>query len=263
MAHKGNASLSTDLNRGHSRLHLTPYAQRMVHRPVLGLDADDTLWENQARFDTAQGAFRQLLSPWATGEQVDASLLSLERTNIERYGYGVKSFTLSCVEAAINLTEGTIEAHQISQILSTGQALIDHPVELLPTVADTLHLLGESHRLMLITKGDPTDQHRKILNSGIVDHFWAVEVVREKDPHTYGVLLQQHRVEVDQFTMVGNSVPSDVLPVISLGAQAVHIPHHTTWGHEHADDASLVGVDFPVLDSFSELPALLAGRFLA
>ncbi|HJP15934.1 MAG TPA: HAD family hydrolase [Acidimicrobiales bacterium] len=225
---------------------------------TLGLDADDTLWENQARFDFAQGNLRDLLSPWVDGEVVDETLLNIERNNVKLYGYGVKSFTLSSIQAAVELTKGEMTADLTTAIIESGWGIIEHPVEILPEVAETLEILSDCYQLLLITKGDPTDQYKKISASGLSDYFEGIEVVREKDPNTYLELLVRHNVDIKDFVMVGNSVPSDVLPVLSIEGRAIHIPHHSTWGHEQVDESVVESLTFPVVDSFSQLPDILA-----
>ena len=151
---------------------------------TLGLDADDTLWENQARFDTAQAKLRDLLSPWVQGEVVDETLLNIERNNVKLYGYGVKSFTLSSIQAAVELTNGEITADLTTSIIESGWWIIEHPVEILPEVAETLKILSNDYELLLITKGDPADQYKKINASGLSHYFMGIEVVQEKDPDT-------------------------------------------------------------------------------
>tara|TARA_E500000331_G_scaffold317568_1_gene329071 strand:+ start:608 stop:1315 length:708 start_codon:yes stop_codon:yes gene_type:complete len=230
----------------------------MVSPLILGLDADDTLWENQARFDTAQAKLRDLLSPWVEGEVVDETLLNIERNNVKLYGYGVKSFTLSSIQAAVELTNGEITADLTTAIIESGWWIIEHPVEILPEVAATLKILSSNYQLLLITKGDPADQYKKINASGLSHYFRGIEVVQEKDPDTYLELLERHNVEVKDFVMVGNSVPSDVLPILSIQGRAIHIPHHSTWGHEQVDESVVKSFKFPVIESFSQLPDILA-----
>jgi len=224
---------------------------------TLGLDADDTLWENQARFDFAQEKLRNLLSRWADGELVDETLLDIERNNVKRYGYGVKSFTLSSIQAAIELTQGEVNADLTRSIIENGWWIIEHPVEILSGVVETLDFLSKSYELLLITKGDPTDQYKKIGSSGLSHYFKGIEVVREKDSKTYEEVLQRHKVNVEEFIMVGNSVPSDILPVLTIGGRAIHVPHHSTWKHEHIDESEIKDFIFSVAASFDQLPEIL------
>ncbi|MBI00670.1 MAG: haloacid dehalogenase [Acidimicrobiaceae bacterium] len=228
--------------------------------PVLGLDADDTLWENEERFHEVEARFRDLVAPWADHATADAALLATERANIARHGYGIKGFVLSMVLTAIDLSNGTISAKDLGRIVSWGHEMMAHPIELLDGVARTLADLVTTHRLLVITKGDLGDQLSKVDRSGIANLFWQVEVVPEKDPDAYRRVLSRHDVEPAAFTMVGNSVKSDILPVLTIGGRAVHVPHTTTWVFEEPDPAEVAAVNFPVLESFSQLPDFLVGQ---
>lgn len=226
--------------------------------PVLGLDADDTLWENQVGFAAVEDNFCGLVAPWVEAEAARVALLDTGRGYIRHHGYGVNSFTLSMVETGIQLSAGSITADELGLILSWGHDLIDSPVELLPEVADTLAELADTHRLLLITKGNPTDQLKKVTDSGLAGHLWQVEVVPEKDPTNYATVLERHGVDPTRFLMVGNSVRYDVLPVLAIGGRAVHVPHGLTSALEEADCSELDGFDVPVLDRLADLPGLLA-----
>jgi len=221
---------------------------------IVAFDADDTLWHNEDQFDATHRAFEDLLSEWATPADVTSRLYEVEMTNLARYGYGAKSFMLSMTETAIDVSSGAISGAQVGRIIELGHAILDRPIELLDGVVDVLDALAE-HPLMLITKGDLYAQHARIAESGLADHFWRIEVVAKKDVTTYANLLEVHQVAVDDFVMVGNSLPSDVLPVVELGARAVHVPYHVTWAHEVHDDDH--GHDVPTLERLADLPALL------
>ncbi|MDH3753103.1 MAG: HAD family hydrolase [Acidimicrobiia bacterium] len=230
----------------------------MTHRSVsvVGLDADDTLWHNETLFRDTQERFHDLVVRYADDDvDIDAQLLAVERRNLDLFGYGVKGFTLSLVETAIEVTRGRVPALEIENILAWGKDMLAHPVELLDGVAEIVHQLAERYRLMIITKGDLLHQETKVARSGLADIVEAVEIVSEKDEPTYGRLFEQHRVDPVTFVMVGNSVASDVLPVIALGARAVHVPFHTTWALEAADahDSDV----YPTLSSIRELPGTL------
>jgi len=227
--------------------------------PVLGLDADDTLWENEERFHEVERRFRDLMAPWADEPTTDAALLATEQANIARHGYGIKGFVLSMVLTAVEVSEGTIDARSLAGIVGWGHEMMAHPIELLDGVPEALDELGTSHRLLLITKGDLGDQLGKVRRSGLAERFWQVEVVPEKDPATYRDVLDRHGVDPAGFTMVGNSVKSDVLPVLAIGGRAIHVPHTTTWAFEEPDPDDLAGVDFPVVANLGEVSALLAG----
>jgi putative hydrolase of the HAD superfamily len=221
---------------------------------IVAFDADDTLWHNEDQFDSTHRAFEALLAPWASAEAVDARLYETEMRNLARYGYGAKSFMLSMTETAIDLSDGEISGADIGRIIELGHAILDRPIELLDDVVDVLDRVAH-HTLMLITKGDLYAQHARIAESGLADRFWRIEVVGEKDVATYARVLELHQVPIHDFVMVGNSLRSDVLPVIELGGRAVHVPYHVTWTHEvHHDDH---GHDVPVLEHLRNLPALI------
>ncbi len=217
---------------------------------AIAFDADDTLWHNETYFRSTEAAFRALLRPYHEDAWIDARLFETEMRNLKRYGYGIKAFMLSMIETAIELTESRISAGEIQQILKLGQDMLARPVELLPHVEEVLRALQGRTRLILITKGDLLDQESKLARSGLGDCFEAIEVVSEKDVATYGALLKRHGIAPEQFLMIGNSVKSDILPILALGAQAVHIPCEDTWVFERVEGDL---PDFPVLEHLGEL----------
>lgn len=222
---------------------------------VVGFDADDTLWHNEDGFRAVEHRFVELVTPHAVdGVDVAGGLSATERSNLAVYGYGVKAFGLSMVEAALTLTGGTVPPPVLDELLHLVRDLLEAPVRLLPGVADVLRQVGARHRLVLITKGDLIHQTRKVTTSGLAHHFELVEVVNEKDPETYEAIVRRLDVKPDEFCMVGNSVKSDVLPVLSIGAHAVHVPYPMTWALEHAEPGHLT---FAELDALSDLPAWL------
>ena len=224
---------------------------------TLAFVADDTLWHNEMLYAETQEAFRDLLRPFHDDAWIDARLHDTEMRNLGHYGYGIKGFTLSMIETALELTEDRLDGAGIRQVVNLGKAMLARPVEPLPGVAEVLVALGGSFELMLITKGDLFDQETKLAKSGLGGHFAKVEIVSEKDRATYAAILKRHGIPATRFTMVGNSVKSDILPVLELGGRAIHIPYHTTWAHELV--AAPAEAAFPVLDSIRELPALLRG----
>ena len=224
------------------------------HPLTVAFDADDTLWHNEDLFQDVQRDYEELLSPWADAETVDDCLHETQMTNLPRFGYGVKSFTLSMIEAAVRISGGEVDAERITSVVGYGKRLLDRPVELIDGVEEVLDALGH-HRLMVITKGDVHDQLAKVAASGLAERFWRVEVVADKDAESYGELLERHGIDPARFVMVGNSLRSDVLPVLELGGSAVHVPYHVTWRHEHEHDVR--EVDVPTLDGLRELPELL------
>jgi len=222
---------------------------------VLGLDGDDTLWRNEEYFAHTQQAFRALLAPYVNGDvDLDERMNATERANLELFGYGVKGFTLSLIETAVEASGARITAADVQQLLDLGKALLRRPVALLDGVAETVPLLAEQYRLIVITKGDLWNQEQKLAGSGLAELMWRIEIVAEKDTATYKRILDQHHIDPCRFVMVGNSVRSDVLPVLELGARAVHIPHEHTWIQEIAHHDGSV----PTLDSILDLPAWLA-----
>ena len=226
---------------------------------VLGIDADDTLWENEAWFYKIQDRFFEMMSSWSDTQDTNAALLENEKASIPQYGYGVTSFVRSMILTAIQISNNEIETKQISQIVSWGDELIEAPVDLLPGVEETLSELSNNHHLLLITKGDVLHQRAKVENSGLSDFFWNIEVVGEKDSAVYEMLLNRYGISPEMFVMIGNSVSSDILPVLNIGAKAIHVPHHTTWELEVPDPKELEKVDFPIAQSISEVPGILSG----
>jgi putative hydrolase of the HAD superfamily len=166
---------------------------------------------------------------------VERALFATEMRNLELYGYGIKGFMLSSIETAIDLTEGKISTGEVRELLSLGREMLDHPVELLDGAREVLETLAPAYRLVLITKGDLRDQERKLAKSGIADRFGVVEIVSEKDSRVYGRIFQRHGIHPARFLMVGNSVKSDIVPVLALGGSGVHVPYRITWDHEHAE----------------------------
>ncbi|WP_022706732.1 HAD family hydrolase [Paracoccus zeaxanthinifaciens] len=221
---------------------------------AIGLDADDTLWENESFFRLTEEEFCAMLSAHAEPGDIAARLVDVERANLERYGYGIKGFMLSMVETAIQLTDGAVDGRTIHRILELGQEMLAHPVNLLPGVEDALDRLS-GHRLMLITKGDLMDQERKVAASGLAERFASVEILAEKSPEAYARVLAAQGIAPETFLMAGNSLKSDVIPVIELGGWGVHVPHEMTWVLEHADEPE--DPRFRRIATLAELPDLL------
>ena len=199
---------------------------------VVGFDADDTLWHNEDAFQTAEGQLVELLAPWNSEENVRATMLATERANLPIYGYGAKAFTLSLLETALHLSGGAIPSSAVSGLIEVGKLLLSRPTRLLESAADAVAEVASRHLVVLITKGDLAHQERRVAESGLSGYFKQVHVVSEKDPATYRAILAVHGVAPAGFVMVGNSVRSDLLPIIELGGTGVHIPYHVTWAHE-------------------------------
>ncbi|MDF3056690.1 MAG: haloacid dehalogenase [Rariglobus sp.] len=225
---------------------------------VIAFDADDTLWHNENIFEDVHERYRAMLSRFHDAEAVEQALYATEIRNLDLYGYGVKGFTLSAIETAIQLTEGKISADEIRQLIDLGRDMLAHPVELLDGVAETLAALAPAHRLLVITKGDLHHQERKLSMSGLAGYFQGVEIVSEKDEATYAAILKRHNIAPANFLMVGNSLKSDIFPVLALGASAVHMPYHLTWKHERSDVVPLENNHFFTLANLRDLPPLVA-----
>ncbi|MDQ3126072.1 MAG: HAD family hydrolase [Pseudomonadota bacterium] len=226
---------------------------------TVGLDADDTLWHNETIFRLTHDRFVALLADHADRDTLESRLAETEKRNLRLYGYGVKGFTLSMIETAMELTGGEAPASVVREILAAGREMLAHPVETLPGVDEALAALSERYRLVLITKGDLLDQERKLAASGLGELFAAIEIVSEKDRTTYDRVFARHGTGADEAVMAGNSMKSDVLPALEAGAFAVHIPYVITWAHELAD-APENHARFGALDSIAELPAWIAAR---
>jgi putative hydrolase of the HAD superfamily len=207
----------------------------MQHLRVIAFDADDTLWHNESIFERVHERYRELLSQYHDAATVDRTLFATEMRNLELYGYGIKGFTLSAIETAIELTQGAISAGEIRTLLQLGRAMLDHPVELLDHVSPTLRQLAAQHELWLITKGDLRDQERKLAKSGLGPLFQVVRILSEKDADAYAAILREHTVKPQEFLMVGNSLKSDIVPVLELGGAGAHVPYHITWAAEHVE----------------------------
>jgi putative hydrolase of the HAD superfamily len=224
---------------------------------ALAFDGDDTLWHNESRFHLTQAALRDLVRRHVPDADVDSHLFDTEMRNLKLYGYGVKAFTLSMLETAIELTEGQIPAADLQVILAWGKRMLTEPTELLDGVMDALLEVSDRYPLLLITKGDLFDQESKLARSGLGELFTGVEILSDKTVESYRALLKRRGIEPAEFVMVGNSLRSDVAPVVALGAQAVHIPYHVTWAHEHMAEESLPSTGWHRLDSIAGLGGLL------
>ena len=199
---------------------------------VIAFDADDTLWVNETYFRAAEEQFASLLDGYETKNKIDQELYKTEIKNLRLYGYGVKGFVLSMVETALEISNNTVSQATLNKILNLGKEMISQPVELLDGVTEVLDKLTNSHRLIVLTKGDLLDQERKIERSGLSKYFHHIEVLSDKKEENYINLLNHLKIDVSEFLMIGNSLKSDVLPILNIGANAVHVPFHTTWQHE-------------------------------
>lgn len=224
---------------------------------VIGFDADDTLWVNETYFREAEEEVGRLLSHYETPNKIDQELFKMEMKNLSTYGYGVKGFVLSMVELAIDLSNGQVSNSIISKILNIGKDMINKPIELLDGVEDVLIELSKRYRLIVATKGDLLDQERKLEKSGLLQYFHHIEVLSEKQESNYEKLLSHLDINPAEFLMVGNSLKSDILPLINIGASAVHIPFHTTWEHEKVSVDKTNGKNYKTIEHLTEILDLL------
>lgn len=220
---------------------------------TIAFDADDTLWVNEPNFQEAEASFARLLAPYLSETEISTRLYETEKRNLKVFGYGAKGFILSMIETAIELSEERISATEIQRIIQLGRNLMAKPIQILPQVAHVLDSLDEDYQLMLVTKGDLFEQESKIARSGLSKYFHHIEILSEKDPQTYADLLRRYQVEASQFLMIGNSLKSDILPVLEIGGQAIHIPYHTTWVHEVVAETEVAVRKYRELSQIGEI----------
>ncbi|HJT73119.1 MAG TPA: HAD family hydrolase [Chitinophaga sp.] len=217
---------------------------------VIAFDADDTLWINEPYFRETENEFCRLMESYLPQHTAARELLQIEIKNLSLYGYGIKGFMLSMIETALSISNNTIDISAIEKIIGFGKDLLARPIEVLEGVEDVLGSLKENYRLVVATKGDLLDQERKLKNSGIDHYFHHVEIMSDKQEADYKKLLKHLDIKPEQFLMIGNSLKSDILPVLGIGGRAIHIPFHTTWEHEHVD----VHIDSP---NFKQVTTIL------
>lgn len=221
---------------------------------VIAFDADDTLWSNEPFFKEIERKFEALLGSYGTPESISAELYKTEMQNLERYGYGAKGFTLSMIETAIRVSHAQVTTKSIEEILSLGKSLLDMPIKLLPGVEQTLQAL-RAYRLIVVTKGDLTDQERKLQRSGLEPCFAHIEILSEKTGDDYRALLDTLGVAPERFVMVGNSLKSDIQPVLSIGGSAIYVPFEVMWKHEEVEEFSHPRMR--TIDSIADVPSAL------
>lgn len=224
---------------------------------VIGFDADDTLWVNETYFREAEQEFVKLLRDYETPNKIDQELFKMEIQNLDLYGYGVKAFTLSMIESALDLSNYNVSSKTIEAILNIGKTMINKPVNLLDGVEDVLKQVSKTHRLILATKGDLLDQERKLEKSGLTKYFHHIEVLSDKKEANYSNLLKHLDVKPSEFLMIGNSLKSDVLPLVNIGAQAIHVPFHTTWAHEEVTEKDTNGKSYKTISSLIDILKLI------
>lgn len=225
---------------------------------VVAFDADDTLWHSEESFRRNESQFVELLTPFvADGVDVKAALVATERSNISTYGYGVKSFGLSAIEAALSLSNGAVTSSVLERVLASVKEHLTEPVHLFEQAAHVVSNVAERHRVILITKGDLVHQTRKVRTSGIAHLFSHVEIVLEKDANTYDRVLRSLQIDPSRFCMVGNSIKSDILPVLEIGGFAIHVPYEILWELEYADSTPGEGERWVELTSLADVPSWL------
>lgn len=224
---------------------------------VIGFDADDTLWVNETYFREAELEFAKLLAKYETANKIDQELFKMEMRNLPLYGYGVKGFVLSMVEMALELSNHEVSNSTINAILNIGKEMLSKPVELLEGVEKTLKALSHDYRLILVTKGDLLDQERKLVKSGLTDYFHHIEVLSDKQEANYSKLLNHLDIKPSEFLMIGNSLKSDILPLVNLKAKAIHIPFHTTWLHEQVNDDEVKNKAYKTVHSLLDVIQVL------
>lgn len=227
------------------------------HIKVIGFDADDTLWVNETYFRDAEIEFGKLLSDYETINKIDQELYKKEIDNLDLYGYGIKAFTLSMVEAALEISNYNVSSKIIEGVLHIGKNMLDKPVELLDGVECVLKSLSQNYRLILATKGDLLDQERKLEKSGLTKYFHHIEVLSDKKEANYSKLLNHLDIKPSEFLMIGNSLKSDVLPLVNIKANAIHIPFHTTWAHEQVTEKETNGKNYRTINRLTDILNLL------
>ena len=224
---------------------------------VIAFDADDTLWVNETYFREAERKFATLLSNYETPNKIEQELFQLEMKNLPYYGYGIKGFVLSMIETALEISNHTLPQSTIGDLLNIGKEMLDKPVELLAGVEEVLHSLHGRYKLIVATKGDLLDQERKLEKSGLINYFHHVEVMSEKKIPDYQKLTKHLDIAPQELLMIGNSLKSDILPLIAIGASAIHVPFHTTWTHEQVSEQDLLNSDYTTVSSIRDILALL------
>ncbi len=220
---------------------------------VIAFDADDTLWVNEPYFRKAEEDFCNLLNDFLPEDTCNKILFEIEMQNLPTYGYGIKPFALSLIEAAIKISENKIPIETISKLINIAKEMLNMPIELIDGIEETLQQLSKKYKLVMATKGDLLDQERKLIKSGLENYFHHIEVMSDKQPRQYKKLIKHLDIQPEEFLMVGNSLKSDILPVLEIGASAIHIPFHTTWEHEKVADEVVVHFKFKELKKASEL----------
>ena len=223
---------------------------------VIAFDADDTLWVNETYFREAENEFANLLAKYETKNKIDQELFKTEIRNLHHYGYGIKGFILSMIECALELSNYQINQKTIESILNIGKEMLDKPIDLLDGIEEVLQSLQGKYKLIVATKGDLLDQERKLEKSNLLKYFHHIEVMSDKKEKDYSKLIKHLDIKPSQFLMIGNSLKSDVLPLIKLGASAIHVPFHTTWVHEEVSVQDSLKATFKTVSNIKDVITL-------
>ncbi|MEN8746336.1 MAG: HAD family hydrolase [Polaribacter sp.] len=223
---------------------------------VIAFDADDTLWVNETYFREAEHEFAKLLSNYETENKIDQELFKKEIANLKYYGYGIKGFVLSMIECALELSNNQTSPITIGKIITIGKEMLDKPIELLSGIEEVLQALQNDYKLIVATKGDLLDQEKKLEKSGLLKYFHHIEVMSDKKPKDYLKLIQHLEIQPKELLMIGNSLKSDILPLLKIGATAIHVPFHTTWVHEEVSEKEKAGATYKTVSNIKEVIAL-------
>ena len=224
---------------------------------VIAFDADDTLWVNETYFRNAEHEFAKLLSKYETENKIDQELFKTEIKNLQHYGYGVKGFVLSMVECALELSNYQVSQKTIEAILDIGKRMLEEPIELLNGVEEVLKSLQGKYKLIVATKGDLLDQERKLEKSNLLKYFHHIEVMSDKKEKDYLKLIKHLDIQPSELLMIGNSLKSDVLPLVEIGATAIHVPFHTTWAHEEVHENEKSKVAYKTVSNIKDIISLI------
>jgi len=224
---------------------------------IIGFDADDTLWVNEPYYREAEKKFCNILINYTSEKEANKMLYKTEMQNLNLYGYGAKGFMLSLIETAIQISGGKISSNEILQIIDIGKELLKKPIVLLDDVEYVLNNVSGKYKLIIASKGDLLDQERKLRKSGLAKYFHHIEIMSDKKTEDYQKLFQHLEIKPNEFLMIGNSLKSDIIPVISLGAKAIHVPYHTTWIHEEIDDSLNSNKKYKTVETLSDILELL------
>ncbi|HEU5290452.1 MAG TPA: HAD family hydrolase [Cyclobacteriaceae bacterium] len=219
---------------------------------IIAFDADDTLWHNEHYFQQSEQKFCELLEDYLPQHTVQRELLKTEIENISLYGYGIKAFMLSMIETAIRISDGTVKMGRIEKMIAIGKELLDKPVELMDGVEDVLKTLIPKYKLVLATKGDLLDQERKLKKSGLINYFHHIEIMSEKKEPDFEKLIKHLDIKPAELMMIGNSIKSDILPILNIGGHGIHIPYHVTWAHEKVE-ATVDHANFKQVEKISDI----------